>query len=146
MKNNFQNGFSLTELVLSIGIMITIFSITVPFISKQFAYFDLSVERDRLISNLRRARILSMTNRNSLPHGVYVSSSTFYVFEGTSFALRNQSYDEVYDRRLEISISGGPEILFTPLSGTTSSSTLILTSQNSTSTIIVNPEASISYY
>ncbi len=146
MKNNFKNGFSLTELILTVGIMITVFSITIPFMSKQFAYFDLSVERDRLISNLRRARILSITNRNSLPHGVYISSSTFYVFEGASFASRNQSYDEAYDRRLEINISGGPEILFTPLSGTTSSSTLILTSQNSTSTIVVNPEGSISYY
>ncbi len=149
MKNKKTNsiyGFSLTELILTMGIMITIFALTIPFISKQFSYFDLSVERDRLVANLRRARIMAMTNRNSLPHGLYVASSTFYVFEGTSFASRNQSYDESYDRRPEVGISGGPEVVFTSLSGTTSSSTFILTSQSNSATVVVNPEGGVSYY
>mgnify|MGYP001586075530 FL=1 len=146
MKTNLKKGFSLTELILTIGIMAVVLSFTLPFISKQFSYFDLSVERDRLIGNLRRARILSISNRNSLSHGVYVASSTFYIFEGASFSGRNPSYDEAYDRRPSIDISGGSEIIFSALSGTTSSSTIILTSQSNIATIVVNPEGAISYY
>ncbi len=140
-----RRGFSLVELILTVAIMTIIVSIVAPITNKQFDFFDITAERENFLSVLRRARILSITNRNSSPHGVYVATTTYTVFEGVSFAARSTSYDEVYPKLGNAVISGSNQVVFSALAATTSASSFTIVLNNASSTVDVNIEGGISY-
>ena len=138
-------GFTLIETLLTLGILTVLLSITLPIGFDFYTTSILQSERDTLVSILTRARGLSLTHYHGAPHGIFQTPQTFIIFQGASYATRIQTYDQLFPRTRSITISGPPELIFTPLSGDTGPTTLTLSIGNGNQTITINAEGMIEY-
>lgn len=123
--NRPNNGFTLVELLITIGIFAMFVAVSVPIGYRYFRYQSISQSRDNLISVLRYARDSSITQKNSEMFGVKFFPTSFVLFEGTSYVLRNSSEDEIYSLSADILISGMDEIVFSSLTGIPSTTGVI---------------------
>ncbi len=82
-------------------------------------------DRDKIVSVLQRARSQSMHGicrsapcSAALPHGVYRDANTVVLFEGNSYANRDQNVDEVVGLGSSATtLEGFTEVVFEPISG-----------------------------
>jgi len=82
-------------------------------------------DRDRVVSVLERARAQSMHGicrsdgcSSAAPHGVYRQENSLVLFEGSSYTLREEKFDEVIElRSAALVLEGASEIVFAPISG-----------------------------
>jgi len=86
-----------------------------------------------------------MINLNQLPHGIYRDNDNFVIFEGNSFAARNQSQDQNFPRAKTISVAGPNEIIFNSLSGQADSSAFVFNNGIKSFNIYVNQEGQINW-
>lgn len=134
-----ERGITLVELTMVIGILLAIFALG-GFALSRFMRSTAAVSSDREIMNAltvaaRRAR----SGSAGTPWGVYIpydetsrSTDSIVVFSGASYAARNVSFDTVLSVSPDIAFSAvdfsgsapdvtnSHEIVFAPLTGTTS--------------------------
>jgi Tfp pilus assembly protein FimT len=135
-----NGGFTLIEAGITIAISIIILSIILPVGINFYLDYQFDSEHSLLFSLFQFARNLAMVNRNESDHGVYWDSESFIVFQGSSFAARDQSQDKPFPRAGAISVSGPTEIVFSALSGQTASSTFVVSDGRKSRDVYVNPE------
>lgn len=140
-----KKGFTILEIMLIIGILVIIFSLGLPITFDFYKNYQLQAEGDKFISLLEMTRNSSMVNLNQFPHGIYWDNDNFIIFEGSSFATRNQSQDQNFPRAKTISISGPNEIIFNSLSGQITSSTFVFNNGDKSFNIYVNQEGQINW-
>jgi Tfp pilus assembly protein FimT len=124
-----SKSFSLVEILIIIGIMAVLIAIAIPsyrFFQKET---DLNNSTEEIINTLRLAQNKTLASEGPSRYGVYfdaVSTPDQYtLFKGTSYASRDNPADEIHKlaNSLEISdinLSGGSEIVFDRILGTTS--------------------------
>lgn len=140
-KHNTSSGLTMLEVLVVLGILAIIFSVGSPVSLNFYLDYQLDSEYNLVVSLLRNARNLSMTNYNESDHGLYIDSNNLVVFQGSTYATRNSSQDVTYSRNSAITISGATEVDFAALSGQTSSTTITVSdSRNKIWTTYVNPE------
>lgn len=89
--NNFRFGFSLLELLVVFGILITLFAIgTINFLGTQ-RNISLTASIDPLITDLRGQQLKSMVgdaDGQAVPisHGVHFENSSYTLFRGSSYS------------------------------------------------------------
>ncbi len=133
-------GFTIVELLVVMGIFAILFSIGIP-VGWDFYYsYQLDSEAQLLSSVLQYARNLSLVNHNESDHGLYVTSSNLVIFQGSSYAGRTVSQDKTFPRVSAITITGGPELVFSGLSGQTASTTFSVTDGRKTKYVYMNSE------
>ncbi|OGG43916.1 hypothetical protein A3G50_02805 [Candidatus Jorgensenbacteria bacterium RIFCSPLOWO2_12_FULL_42_11] len=140
-----QKGFTILELMLVVGMLIVIFSLGFPIAFDFYKNYQLRAEGDKFISLLETTRNSSMINLNQLPHGIYRDNDNFVIFEGNSFAARNQSQDQNFPRAKTISVAGPNEIIFNSLSGQADSSAFVFNNGIKSFNIYVNQEGQINW-
>ncbi|MEK7555522.1 MAG: prepilin-type N-terminal cleavage/methylation domain-containing protein [Patescibacteria group bacterium] len=113
-----MKGFTLFEIIITIGILGTISAVSFPVINNLYSDFQLTSERDNLIGVLRKAQSLAFTNQGQSSYGVELLENQYVVFKGNSYTERDSVFDEKFAKPSGITISGLSEIIFTPLSGT----------------------------
>ncbi len=126
-----KNGFTLIEILIVVAILGLLMAGAVP----GFQYFqkqrDLGSGADGIMSALRLARSKTLASQNDSPWGVYFFNSAapneYVLFNGSSYAERTLSLDEVHFLPVsvaisQISLSIGQEVVFSRLSGNASSS------------------------
>lgn len=124
-------GFTLLELLLSIALIIIVAGVSAPVVVAFQRQNYLNIAKTVIVESWRRAQVVSQAGEGDTTWGVQVGIGTVTVFKGTSFAVRDPLYDEVYDIAPSISPSGAVEIVFSKLTGfPQSSGTLILTDTN----------------
>lgn len=138
-------GFTLTEVLIVIGIIIVLISVAAPLVANNFRHFQFLSERDVVISLLRKARAEALTNRDDTNHGLYIASTSYVVFSGTSYETRDQSKDEDYPRNDTIAKSGLAQVVFVAFDATSASASLVLFDTPYRATISINEEGLISY-
>ncbi|RMD59678.1 prepilin-type N-terminal cleavage/methylation domain-containing protein [Candidatus Parcubacteria bacterium] len=127
-----KSGFTLLEIMLALGILVTVFGLVWPNLNK--FYFGLSQSEDcrSLAQALRLARDRSLGRFQSSVWGVYLATSTpaWTIFAGPSYANRYSIWDWRYIPQVstQIQFSQTPEIIFSPQFGTTISQQIILSS------------------
>lgn len=144
---NLKNGFTLLEILLVIGVVVILAGISMPIYQSFQVKADLGASAQSLVQNLRQAWIFSKAMKNDSSWGIYLETGKIVLFKGSSYASRDSSFDEETVISDSISLSGMNEIVFSKLSGlpqTTGSMTLT-SSDNSTSTIIINSQGMIEY-
>lgn len=139
-------GFSILEVMIILAIFAVLFSyvfgVGVEFYQSQL----LISERDTVLSLLRSARARAMNNIDQSSHGLYIDSNQYVVYEGLSYALRSQTYDEAFPHSLGIAISGPSDVNFSSSDGSSNvSGTVALSTGAGKSNISVNYEGRIDW-
>jgi prepilin-type N-terminal cleavage/methylation domain-containing protein len=144
MRN--ESGFTLIEILIAMAILALILGLG------YFAGFDfyknyaLDSEKDLLMSILRKARSQAINNVGAAAHGVSVNGSWYTIFYGNSYASRNAQYDENIRKAPGITLSGLNEVVFAPLTATsTASGTITLNNGKKSFFIDINYEGRISW-
>ena len=135
-----RGGFTLVEFLVTIGVLTVLFGIAGAIGFNFYMSYQIDSEARLLNALLQQSRNLAMTNNYESDHGVYFDNNEYVLFQGTTFASRDQSKDKTFPRASEIPLVGPNELVFTALSGQTASSTYTLTQGNINRYVYVNAE------
>jgi prepilin-type N-terminal cleavage/methylation domain-containing protein len=145
LKHYGDSGFTLLEVLIVVVIFLFIIS------GGLFVGFDfykgyiLASERDIVLAALRKARMQAINNIYESPHGVFLGGN-YVIFAGESYALRNPQFDEVIPKSSAVNIYGLDQVVFQPLSATTSASgTIVLSDGLRNAAININSEGRINW-
>ncbi len=140
-----NRGFAIIEVVIAFALVTAILSIGLPASWDFYRSYEFDSDITTFVAALEQARNASLNNLNQSAHGVYVSSTTYVVFQGSSYAARTAAYDKNFPRNNIITVTGPSEILFSALAGQPASSTYLFTSNQRSINISINNEGGIIY-
>ena len=139
-------GFTLIEILIVMGILVLVFGFAVASGLDFYGSQSLVAERDVVVNLLRTARGSALENINQSDQGVFIDSTQYVLFEGSSYASRNQSLDAIYPRSKGVTITGPGEIVFTALEGRSNvSGTISIASGNGNANVSVNSEGRVNW-
>lgn len=91
-----MKGFTLTELLIVIGITLMLAVAAAPIYSGLQVSAQLNENTSQMIQALRTARVESVAGVNNSRHGVKFDSNTYTLYQGNSYATRDANYDRVH--------------------------------------------------
>ena len=143
----FLRAFTLPEVLLSLSIIVIIGAMTIPLYSTFMNRNELDIATVTIAQNLRRAQALSQAGDGDTSWGVHVGVGSILLYKGTSYVLRDSSFDENTSIPTTIVPSGITDVTFTKVSGTPQTTgTFILTSQaNETRNVTINEKGMVEY-
>jgi prepilin-type N-terminal cleavage/methylation domain-containing protein len=146
-KKRFKKGFTLVEIMLVIGLIAAITSISFPAYRNYLIKNSLEMATMNSANFIRKAQILSMIGENDSRWGVYLTNEEIILYQGDSYTTRDPEYDEIFTNPESIQISGDTEINFEILTGNLDSNkTIIFSGENDFSTILnINRKGNIEY-
>ena len=138
-------GFTLLEIIIAVAILLLIAAATMFFFGDIRNYEALSRDTTSVISNLERARSLTLAGQDASQYGVHFDNETVFLFRGTSYAASG----EIQATQLHSSITfddinianSSSTVVFDRLKGSTVNSgtiTLRHTGTDATTTVIIN--------
>ena len=143
MNKIFLNrGFTLTEILIVIGIALVLTTIVVSVFTNIKNNQTLDKDSGLVIEVIRQAKSLTLNSKNSSQYGVHFESGSVTIFTGTTYSAGSSSnlvHSLSSGNSATTSLSGGGrDIVFKRLSGETDNNgTIILSSQFSTTTKII---------
>jgi len=142
-----SDGFTLIEMVLSLGVIAVIFAFSAPIYQSFQVRNDLDIGAVTMVQSLRRAQILSQAMDNDTTWGAKIQSGSIVVFKGASYAGRDTTFDEITSMPTSITPSGVSEIVFTKFTGLpeTTGTTTLTSNANETRTITINTKGMVNY-
>lgn len=141
-----KRGFTLIELVLSVAVLSIILLISIPLTQRYVVRNDMEVLSNIIVQDLYRAQNLARAGENNGNWGVYLQGGSATVFQGDSYASRNQAKDETYSFSSSITIAGQQEYVFAKFSGRLSvPGSTTLTINNDSRVISVGSNGVIEY-
>lgn len=152
-----KKGFTLIELLIVIGVFVIIIATVLNIQGGILADTYLDTNTEQIAQTLRLGQMRSITRVNDSQWGVYFdediggTNDQFVLFNGTTYATRDASYDIVTELPNIISFSaislngGGDDVVFEKLSGDSFTYGSILISDNlgNSNTISVNAKGLI---
>ncbi len=108
-------AFAVLELIIVIGILTTMTSLSIPAYREYQIRSDLDRTTQQVTQSLARAKLLSTSGERDSAWGFYVPSGTLY--KGTNYAGRDASFDEVYPMPSTIAVTGLLDIAYSRVSG-----------------------------
>jgi prepilin-type N-terminal cleavage/methylation domain-containing protein len=146
-KKASKNGFTLIELLLSLAVIAVVAGMGASLYVSYEQNNALDIAAATIVENLRRASVLAEAMEGDTSWGVAVGTRTVTLFRGSSFATRNQNFDEIFELSRSITPSGLSEVVFLKATATpTTSGSIILTSiTNATSTITINTKGMVAF-
>jgi prepilin-type N-terminal cleavage/methylation domain-containing protein len=100
-----NSGFTLIEVLVVMGILSILTTIGYIFTIDFYKSYAFNSERDTIVSLMQKARAQSLSNINDAPHGFYTDGFNYTVFQGSSYASRVQSRDQIISISPGISVS-----------------------------------------
>ena len=144
-----EHGFTLIEVLLSVGLIAALAGLSLPIYASFANRNDLDVDTQSLAGMLRRAETYAQTMNGDSNWGVKVQSGSAVLFKGTSYATRDATSDETDAIPTNITIGGSvSEVVFdkfTAAPSTTGTITLTHTATNDVRTITLNAKGMVDY-
>jgi len=142
-----RKGFTMIELLMSIALITLIAGIGIPVYQSFQVKNDLDVATNNWVQTLRRAQTLSEAMDGDSTWGAKIQSGSIILFKGSSYALRDTTYDENFDMPSALTPSGLSEVVFDKLTGfpQTTGTTTLTTTTNETRTITINSKGILNY-
>lgn len=105
MKN--KQGFSLIELLITIGLTVAISVISIPLYGNLQASTKLDESLAQTVDFLRLAREQSRAGFRDAGHGIYFDpgSNQIILYQGVSYAIRDDMYDQILNLESGVMIS-----------------------------------------
>jgi prepilin-type N-terminal cleavage/methylation domain-containing protein len=139
-----SRGFSLVEVLLSMAIMAIVGLTAVPFYSRFFSQNAVANTYDQLTGELRKAQLYAMTGKQAGSWGVHNGGTQLMLFQGSTYAARNTSFDETFTVNGNVTISGFTDIIFAQVTGLpNTTATITVKAINIQKTITVNAQGAI---
>lgn len=143
-----QNGFTLIEMLLSVGIIAMLAGLSLPVYLSFTTRNDLAIITESTANALRRAQTYSRGVREDSQWGVAVQPTQIVLFKGTSYATRDAAFDEPISLPGQTTASGLAEVTFnkgTAWPNTTGSIAITSDALNETRTVTINAKGMVSY-
>jgi len=124
-----SRGFSLTEVVVTVAVMLVLAAIAIPTVSRAFAVYQLNDAASRLAGILKFARYEAIRLNKQVPARVLATGNNWSVFADTNnngVADPTESIDLIVPPITLLPAGSMPDT--TPISSTLGSPTLVLTS------------------
>jgi len=143
MNKNKRSGLSLIELLLVIAIVAILGAITIPFTSSWISKSAVADKTNEVVSFLRSAQSGSISGKAGGPWGVKTEATKAILFQGSTYAGRNTTYDQVITFPSVITATNA-EVVFDTLSGNPANAvTITVSSTRKTKTISVSATGTI---
>lgn len=110
-------GFTMIELLLSIGLFSSIIGFAVPIYQTFQVSSELKTTSDILKKYLRNAQIFSDNSYFDDSWGVNINADHITLYKGNDYSTRDTSYDDLYGYSNRISFSGTSNIIFSKMTG-----------------------------
>lgn len=110
-------GFTLIEVMLSVAIITILALLASPFYGRFIFSQEVPVVRDELGGSFAKAQLYSMTGKQAASWGVAADGQRIVLFQGNSFASRDQAFDEVFVLHPRVTLSGLDEVVFARVTG-----------------------------
>lgn len=136
-----MRGFTLLEILLVIGIIAVLISISSPFLLDFYRSWQIETTGQEIVQTARRAQLKAVSGEMDSNFGVRFSANQYALFRGDSFLSRDTAYDEVFELAPGLNLSGISEIVFLKPEGKTNppeGGDIILTNGQKTFTININ--------
>ncbi|MDO8489874.1 MAG: hypothetical protein Q7S47_00485 [bacterium] len=145
-SSSIRNGFTVIELVVAIGVLMTIFGLG-TFVSMDLYHAHLfEAEKSTLLSVLEKARGQAQHHMRGSAHGVSIQSPAAVLFSGASFSLRDTSQDISFPLSQAIHRSGLTEVVFASLTArVTTPGEILLVAGARSAAITINSEGRIDW-
>jgi len=142
-----NSGFTILEIMITSILITSIAALGLAVGFDVYRSSTLSAERDLLVSAMQKARNLAMDNVGESDHGLYIENDKHTIFQGSSYATRDEQYDLVIVNSPRFTSSGTVEFVFEELSGDgIKAGTTYLTDESGvTRSISVNSEGRITW-
>lgn len=142
-----MRGFTLVEIIVVLAIVTTLAAIGLTVGIDSYQRFLFRSDLHTAASLLQKARSSAINNIGETSHGVYFDNAgrDFVLFRGLSYATRNVSFDLPVEKSKTVTLTGPSEVVFSPLSGTTTGGTLTLADGVINATIQINNEGGINW-
>lgn len=141
-----SKGFSLIEILLSVGLITIIMAFALPVHQTFQSRIDRNVAANVAANSLRQAQSLARGMTEDDNWGVAISGADLIVFKGASFATRDTGYDEIYALPTTVTVSGTTEYVFDKTTGRPQSTGSTTFSGNAgASTVTINDVGMIEY-
>ena len=115
--NNQQAGFTLTEVLITLGVIIIVFAATVPLYSHWQTFNVNQSYRYEILQDIRYSQARAKAGLNDSSFGVYFLSTEYILYQGDSYAARDQSQDIVRVLDSSIVLSDLTEVNFLQATG-----------------------------
>jgi prepilin-type N-terminal cleavage/methylation domain-containing protein len=142
-KWKFRSGFTLIELMVSIGILLVLFALTTINLSNLPSNTAQTSDNDRLITDFRSQQTKAMSDAS--PYGIYFDQSSvpnsYILFKGNSFTEGTDKFTIDLEPTVSFSaVPSGSELVFTSGSGDTTPAIISLKNNqtNKTTDIKIN--------
>ena len=137
-----RKAFTLTELLLTIAIIIIISTFTVAFYGRFLTQNAVQDTVDRLVGNTRKAQLYAMSSKWGSNWGVNISGHTMTFYRGTSFGTKVTGFDEVFTINSNVTVSGIGDLNFARVTGLPSATSTVTISDlnNNSKTVTVNSQ------
>lgn len=143
---NRKGGFTLIEVLVVITVLGLLISISTVGFTNFRTHESLRIALSGVVEATRRAQVSAIEAKGDSEWGVFFQSDRVVVFKGSSYASRDNSYDQTLVVPGGVVISGLSEVVFDKLRGTTTNIGIItLTNSYGTSNITINDKGTLSY-
>lgn len=142
-----KKGFTLIELVISLGLVSLLCSVAFAFSFQNIRSNSLLTATQGVVFSLRQAQTFARAGEGDVPWGVYVQSGSITVFAGGSYATRDTSLDRLLSISDDVVFSGDTEFVFSAFSGEPywSGGMVLAIPDISSTSVSVNVEGTVIY-
>ena len=88
-----QKGFTLVELLMTVGITIVLAAAAFPVYGSLQVSAQLNENSSQIIQALRIAKQRSLVRYNNIEHGVKFVANSYVLYQGSSYSARQSTYD-----------------------------------------------------
>ena len=121
-----------------VAIIAIVGATTIPVGSRFLVQSNFKNKTNELVASLRTAQINSFSGKGANSWGVKTTSSQIILFKGTSYALRDSAFDQIFSIPSNITFTQ-TEIVFNKLTGNPSPiASIVINSSIGNNTISVN--------
>ncbi|MEO5627330.1 MAG: prepilin-type N-terminal cleavage/methylation domain-containing protein [Candidatus Saccharimonadales bacterium] len=146
MRNLSNDGFTIIEIILVIGIITIMTAVAAPFYLSLSNSNELDAATNLLAQDLYQAQTYSRNQAQDAQWGVSVNGQVITLFSGSSYAARNPANDVVYTVPKAVKLSGSSQVVYSKLYGLPQATgSFSLVGGGKTSNVVVNNKGMVEY-